>query len=121
VEDHDDLALLEGQVRAMREWMTARGQRDKMLYITEFGILMPTEIGFPPSRVVKFMVGSFDLLTELRDPDTGYRADDNRLAQRWVWFSTRDPLYPTADLFAVEGTPLPPMRAMTGYIRAHTE
>jgi len=121
VEDHDKLALVEEQVRRMRGWMAAHGQRDKMLYITEYGILIPAEFGFTPSRVVQFMVGSFDLLTELRDPETGYPADDNRLAQRWVWFSTRDRLYPVGDLFAADGTPLPPMRAMTGYIRAHSD
>ena len=121
VEDHDDLALVEGQVRAMREWMVAHGQRDKALYITEYGVLMPAEYGFPPSRVVDFMIAFFDLFTELRDPELGYPADDNRLVQRWVWFSTRDRLYPAGDLFTADGTPLPPMRAMTGYIRAHSE
>jgi hypothetical protein len=121
VEDHDDLALVEGQVRAMREWMVAHGQRDKALYITEYGVLMPAEYGFPPSRVVDFMIAFFDLFTELRDPELGFPADDNRLVQRWVWFSTRDRLYPAGDLFTADGTPLPPMRAMTGYIRAHSE
>lgn len=121
VEDHDDLSLVEGQVRAMREWMAAHGQRNKALYITEYGVLMPAEYGFPPSRVVNFMIGSFDLFTALRDPVLGYPADDNRLVQRWVWFSTRYRLYPTGDLFTADGAPLPPMRAMTGYIRAHSE
>jgi len=121
VEDHDNLTLVEEQIRRMRAWMATHGQRDKALYITEYGILIPIEFGFTPSRVVKFMVGSFDLFTRSRDPEIGDPADDNRLVQRWVWFSTRDRLYPTGDLFTAHGAPLPPMRAMTGYLRAHSK
>ena len=121
VEDHDDLALVEEQVRRMRGWMAARGERDKPLYISEYGILLSQESGFTPSRVVNFMVGSFDLFDSLADENLGYAQDDNRLVQRWVWFSTRYYLYPTGDLFTAEGAPLPPTRAMAGYIRAHTE
>jgi len=121
VEDHDDLRLVEGQVRHMRDWMAAQGERDKPLYITEYGILIPEEFGFTPSRVINFMVKSFDLFDSLRDETLGYPQDENRLVQRWVWFSTRYYLYPTGDLFTADGAPLPPMRAMTGYIRAHSE
>jgi len=121
VEDHDDLGLVEEQVRRMRAWMAERGERHKPLYITEYGILMPEEAGFTPSRVINFMVGSFDLLDSLRDETLGYPQDDNRLVQRWVWFSTRYYLYPSGDLFTTDGTPLPPLRALSGYIRAHTK
>lgn len=120
VEDHDDLALVEEQVRRMREWMAGRGEREKPLYITEYGILMPEEFGFPPSRVINFMIGSFDLLDSLRDDALGYPADENRLVQRWVWFSTRYYLYPAGDLFTAEGKPLPPLRALSGYLRVHS-
>lgn len=121
IEQHDDLALVEGQVRRMRQWMADHGQRDKELYITEYGVLMPPEYGFPPSRVIDFLVGSYDLFWELRDAELGYIEDDHRLVQRWVWFSTRDPLYPTGDLFDQQGNPLPIVRAINGYIRARTD
>jgi hypothetical protein len=121
IDQHDDLTLVEGQVRLMRQWMAEHGQRDKALYITEYGVLMPPEYGFPPSRVIDFLVGSYDLFWDLRDPVLGYAADDHRLVQRWVWFSTRDPLYPTGDLFDQEGNPRPVVRAINGYIRAHTD
>ena len=114
-------AVLEEQVRRMRGWMAARGERDKPLYITEYGILMPAEAGFTPSRVINFMIDSFDLLDSLADENLGYPQDENRLVQRWVWFSTRYHLYPSGDLFNTEGTPLPPLRALSGYIRAHTK
>lgn len=119
VDDHDDLALVEEQVRRMRAWMAARGERNKPLYITEYGILMPEEFGFTPSRVINFMISSFDLLDSLTDESLGYPLDENRLVQRWVWFSTRYYLYPAGDLFTTDGQPLPPLRALSGYIRAH--
>jgi hypothetical protein len=121
VEDHDSLILVENQIRLMRRWMQVHGQRDKPLYITEYGILMPADYGFSPARVIKFLVESNDLLLRLRDDELGYPEDDNRLVQRWVWFSTRDSLYPTGDLFDAEGNPLPVMRSINGYIRAHRE
>ncbi|MFZ1753337.1 MAG: glycosyl hydrolase [Caldilineaceae bacterium] len=121
VADHDDLGLVEAQARAMRAWMAERGERNKPLIITEYGILMLPEAGFSPARVIEFMVGSFDLLNSLTDEELGYPSDENRLIQRWVWFSTRYYLYPAGDLFTTEGIPLPPLRALSGYIRAHSE
>lgn len=120
VADHNDLSLVEEQVRRMRAWMAERGERDKPLYITEYGILMPEEFGFTHSQVIDFMIGSFDLLDSLTDEALGYPADENRMVQRWVWFSTRYYLYPAGDLFTTDGQPLPPLRAMSGYVRAYT-
>ncbi len=117
VTDHDNLQLVENQVRLMRRWMAERGERQKPLIITEYGILMPTDYGFPPARVEQFMVESFDLFQRLRDPNLGYSADDNRLIQRWVWFSTRYHLYPTGDLFAADGTATGRMHAMEHYLQ----
>lgn len=118
VSEHDNLTLVENQVRLMRRWMQEHGQAEKPLYITEYGILMPPDYGFSPGRVVQFMVDSFDLFRTLRDPELGYSRDDYRLVQRWVWFSTRDYKYPAGNLFDDAGEPLPPMRSMSGYIRA---
>lgn len=119
IEDHDNLTLVENQVRLMRRWMEKKGQREKPLYVTEYGILMPEDYGFSPSRTIDFMIGSFDLFRRLRDPEMGYSPDDNRLVQRWVWFSSRYALYPTGNLFDANGEPRPLMRAMSGYLRAH--
>lgn len=121
IEEHDSLILVERQVRLLRQWMETRGQRHKPLYITEYGILMPPEYNFPLSRVINFLVASYDLFGELRDDRLGYPPDGNRLVQRWVWFSTRDPLYPTGDLFDTEGQPRAIMRAISGYIRSHEQ
>lgn len=117
VEDHDDLRLVENQIRLMRRWMAARGEREKPLVITEYGILMPEEYGFPPENVAAFLRDSFDLFDQLRDPDLGYPTDDNRLVQRWVWFSSRYHLYPTGDLFTAEGRPTYLMETIDDYLR----
>ncbi len=121
VEDHDNLALVENQVRLMRQWMARHGQRDKPLYITEYGILLPPEYGFDTYRVVRFLVDSFDLFQRLQDPSLGYPTDQNRLVQRWNWFSAFDTLYHNGNLFDAQGAPTPLMRALAGYLRAHQE
>lgn len=121
IDDHDDLALVEGQVRRMRTWMQAQGQQDKPLWITEYGILMPADYGFTPERVRRFLIGSFDLFRDLRDPQTGYAPDDGRLVQRWVWFSTDDRLYKTGDLFDPTGHPTGVMDALTAYLAEYSD
>ena len=116
IEDHADLALVEEQVRAMRRWMAAHGQREKPLWITEYGILMPASYGFPPDVVGQFLVDSYDLFDGLRDPDLGYRADDDRLVQRWVWFSAGFDLYPTGNLFHPDGALTELMPVLARYL-----
>ncbi len=120
VADHDNLRLIENQIRLMRRWLADRGERQKPLIISEYGILMPADYGFPPERVAIFMRGSFDLFYRLRDPNVGYSADEERLVQRWVWFGTRFPLYPTGDLFSDKGTPTYLMEEMATYLEPAT-
>jgi hypothetical protein len=116
VEDHDNLTLIERQVRGMRQWMAEHGQRDKPLWITEYGILMPEEYGFDADRVTRFMLGSFDLFLSLRDAELGYPADDNRLIQRWNWYSARDSRYSAGNLFDNYGQVTPVGQAMFDYL-----
>ncbi|HRW04635.1 MAG TPA: hypothetical protein P5121_06050 [Caldilineaceae bacterium] len=118
VADHNNLQLVENQVRLMRRWLAARGERQKPLIISEYGILMPAEYGFPPEKVAAFMRGSFDLFLSLRDEKLGYSADDNRLIQRWVWFSSRFHLYPTGDLFAADDSATVLMAELATYLAA---
>ena len=118
VEDHDNLTLLEQQVRAMRQWMADHGQRDKPLWISEYGILMPEEYGFDAERVRRYMLGSFDLFLNLRDAELGYPGDDNRLVQRWNWYSARDSRYSAGNLFNNYGQATPVGQAMFDYLAA---
>jgi hypothetical protein len=116
IEEHDDLSLVEGQVRLMRTWMHDQGRQDAPLWITEYGILMPESYGFSPERVRRFLVGSFALFDSLRDPALGYPADDHRLVQRWGWFSTDDLIYPTGNLFTEAGAPTLLLDALAAYL-----
>jgi hypothetical protein len=69
--------------------MKDRGYRDSPLLISEYGILFYD--GLVESKTaqdnIQFMQGSFDWMLEARDAEIGYPADDNRLVQRWAWFS----------------------------------
>ena len=116
IEDHDDLSLVEMQVWKMRQWMADHGQRDKPLWVTEYGILMPEELGFTSDVVVNFMLASFDLFSTLKDPNLGYPADDNLMVQRWLWFSTYYEPYPTGNAFTDKGLPTPIMDAYATWI-----
>ena len=96
--DHDDLKRFRSQVIDFRQWMADHGYRDTPLVITEYGILMPRELGYGPERVQKFMLGTFDFLITARDPNTGLSSDEDRLVQQWAWFSLADPIYPNGNL-----------------------
>jgi len=87
VNKHDNLALFQGQIVAMRQWMAGRGYRDRPLIISEYGILYPQQRGFDYYRVKIFLYATFDYLLSAADPAIGYPADDNHLVQAWNWFS----------------------------------
>lgn len=109
VADHGRLDLFEAQLRDFRAWMAEHGYRESPLALTEFGILMPNDYGFPPERVAAYMAAAFDLLLSLRDEATGLAADDHRLVQRWAWFSLASASYPTGDLVDLASGELSPL------------
>lgn len=96
IEDHDNLNIFKNNLIAFRSWLAEQGYRDRPLAITEFGLIMPTDFGFPPERVAAFLQASFDFLLTASDEEIGYPADDNHLVQWWFWFS----LYEAGDLGA---------------------
>ena len=102
IDDHDDMAIFRGQIVAFRRWMADHGQRDRPLVVSEYGILMPPDYGFPFERVQAFMYASFDFFLTATDAQTGYSADGNRLVQWWAWFSTTSTTYPTGNLCDLE-------------------
>lgn len=116
VEDHDDLRLVEEQIRAMRGWMAGHGQQDKPLWITEYGILMPAEYGFDEERVIRFLLGSLLLFLDLRDEALGYPADDYHLVQRWNWYPARDSRYSAGNLFDNYGRVTPVGQALFDFL-----
>jgi len=87
IDDHDNIDLIKQQTRNFRQWMANKGQRNKPLINTEYGILMTEDLGFDYPRVRTFMINSFNtFLNDMVDANLGYPADGNRLLQEWYWF-----------------------------------
>ncbi|MBM3128533.1 MAG: hypothetical protein FJ009_07895 [Chloroflexi bacterium] len=99
VDDSGNLDAFRAQIIAFREWMAARGFQNYPLVVSEYGIPMPEDYGFPDERVLNFLIGTFDFFLTARDPALGYPADDYKLVQRWCWYSLDDTGYPTGRLF----------------------
>lgn len=92
---HMDMDIFDRQIRAYRQWMKERGQQNKPLIVSEYGVLYPNHTIFPsgaypsndPTPVVDFMLASFDYFQNTKDCEIGYLADDCLLVQAWNWFS----------------------------------
>ena len=122
VADHDNLSIFANQLVTFRRWMKTRGEQDKPLIVSEYGILMPEDYGFPPERVQRFMVESFDYMHNARDSTIGYAPDGDRLVQRWCWFSLSYAQYPTGDLIQLPSGELTPLgETFASYISAHSD
>lgn len=102
---HMNLTIFDQQIRAMRQWLKERGQQDKPLIITEYGVLYQHDGMGNPALVESFMQGSFDYFLHTTDCGLGYRLDACRLVQRWLWFSMEtqtNGLNPYGGLYATE-------------------
>jgi hypothetical protein len=117
IEDHDDLEILSQHIVEFRSWMAEHGYQDRPLAVTEFGILHPSDYGFPPEKVIDFMLGALDLFSTATN-NTGYPADDNRLVQWWFWYSAYDGGdFPTGNLYDPQSNQLTAIgRAFAGYV-----
>ncbi len=99
---HIDRDTFAKQIRDFRQWMKDRGQQQKPLIVTEYGVLyasIPCNNGCPnpdqynlenPQVVHDFMLWTFDYFLNTKDAALGYAADDHRLVQKWAWFSLED-------------------------------
>ncbi len=93
VQDNDNIEIFQQLIVDFRTWLRDRGERNKPLIISEYGVLMPVEYGFTPERVNAYMDATFDYLLAARDGDLGCPADENRLVQRWLWYSLNEQTY----------------------------
>lgn len=96
VQDHDDIEIFREQIYDFRRWMAEKGERNKPLVVSEYGVLMPASFGFRHARVRDFMLATFDFFLNTTDNELGYSADGNRLVQRWSWYSLNDDEYDPA-------------------------
>lgn len=113
--DHDDafyipinhleytysIDIFQQRIIAFRAWMAGIGERDKPLWITEYGSLFPSyDLPEPPNyytvpqaTTAEFMLATFDFMLSASDAQTGLPTDGNQLVQRWYWYSLNDHLY----------------------------
>jgi hypothetical protein len=92
---HIDMEIFDQQIRAFRQWMKDRGQQDKPLIVSEYGVLYRhPECGDQSMNsaqlVQDFMLGTFDYFFNTKECDLGCPADECRLVQRWLWYSLDD-------------------------------
>ena len=89
---HVDMKIFDQQIRAFRGWMKDRGQQDKPLIISEYGVLYPEWYvpAFDAERVGDFMIDTFDYFLNTTDCNLGMPSDGCRLVQRWAWYSLDD-------------------------------
>jgi hypothetical protein len=107
IEDHNDIDIFRQHIFDFRAWMAARGYANRPLAVTEYGILMPADYGFPPPVVADFMTQTFDFFLTAAN-ETGYAADRGQLVQWWFWYSLydRQEYYPTGNLYDPEANTL---------------
>ncbi len=97
--DVDDMNIFKQRIVDFRQWMKNKGEQEKPLWITEYGILFPSyyydETGrsFDHDRVKTFLYATFDFFMNTTEASTGYPYDDNHLVQRWLWYSVDDTNY----------------------------
>lgn len=117
--EHDDIDIFTEQIVSMRVWMKEHGQQNKPLVISEYGQLYPYEIEpdgscflqdeygqcFTPNRVTNFMKASHSWLDTAASPSIGFPADDNKLVQQWLWFSTYTPFVGNSSNLLINDSP----------------
>jgi len=89
--DHDNFNIFKAQIRAFRQWMKDRGQQNKPLIVSEYGIVYYHVDRLNNWDAVRtFMLATFDYFMNEKDCSLGYPADECRLVQRWAWYSLDD-------------------------------
>jgi hypothetical protein len=94
IADHGNLEIFRQNLIDFRAWMFSNGYGDRPLAVTEFGVLMPPDYGYPDEAKISFMNGAMDFMGSASN-GTGYPADGGRLVQWWFWYS----LYDTPDRY----------------------
>jgi len=90
IQDLDNMDYFRAHIVAMRRWMRDKGEQNKPLIVSEYGILFNEELGYSLDRVRTYMLNTFDYFLRATDPSIGYPADGYRLVQRWAWYSLDD-------------------------------
>jgi len=87
-----DINTFKDRVIKFRQWMNALGplEQSKPLWITEYGSLFPTWLGVTELQTATYMEQTFDFMLGTKDATLGNASDDNRLVQKWFWYSLNE-------------------------------
>jgi hypothetical protein len=97
------ISIFQERIINFRLWMASLGERNKPLWITEYGSLFPPIDPPPPPPIdyynvsdadtALYMVNTFDFMLTASDHQTGMPSDGDQLVQRWFWYSLNDHRY----------------------------
>ncbi len=85
-----NIATFKAGIQRFRQWMKSIGDQNKPLWITEYGSLFPTFLSITEDMSATYMEQTFDYLLGTKDATLGYPDDENRLVQKFVWYSLND-------------------------------
>ena len=103
--DTHSIEKFKERVIDFRSWMNSIGEKEKPLWITEYGSLFPpidrdpsdplyqNYVNISDELTSKFMIDTFNFMLNTLDSSTGLTIDNNRLVQRWFWYSLNDYRY----------------------------
>jgi len=105
--DCGNAMIFKSMIDSLRTWMADQGQQNKPLIISEMGVLQPwfylvdgtdqaDNKAYADHLVEQYMVEVFDYLLNETDATIGCPDDENRLVQRWLWFSLNGSFYDEA-------------------------
>ncbi len=101
IDDSGNIEAFRRHILDFRRWMAEHAFQYYPLIVSEYGIPMPEDYGFPPERVIGFLQATFEFFLTAADPALGDPSDGYRLVQRWCWYSLDAPetYYPQGRLF----------------------
>ncbi len=111
IDDSGNVETFKNQIHAFRAWMAARGYQGMTLIVSEFGIPMPQDYGFPPERIADYLRETTHFFLTAGG-GAGNPNDGGRLVQQWCWYSFSDPTYAAGNLVDAQS------RAWTALARA---
>lgn len=116
IDDSGNLDAFRSQIYDFRRWMASRGYGGQPLIVSEFGVPMPEDYGFPPERMAEYMRATWQFFLTAADGGLGDPSDGGRLVQRWCWFTLTDAVYATGNLIGSDGSWTSLGRAWISYV-----
>ncbi len=94
-------SIFQQRIFDFRAWLASIGERNKPLWITEYGSLFPPVdpiggmdyVNVSDANTASYMLDTFNFLLDGSDSQIGMPADGNQLVQRWFWYSLNDHRY----------------------------